>query len=333
MSNLIFNLSKSIRNPITTQIYKLINSLTFPGGEEHVRIHDTDMMKYLLKESTKVTLIGDMSSSSGIMKTIMFTNLLRSFDQNMKINFLAPYFPYARQDRRMTEGEPLSIKVFANLINQQKYHTVSIFDPHSDVTPALIDNVNVVDNIKFVEAVFDSLQLEHYNLDLSNTFIVSPDAGAEKKISKIAKHLAHHNVVYCTKQRDVLTGQIIATNIPLDVNLENKTCVIIDDIIDGGYTFIELAKGLKNRGVSKIYLVASHGIFSRGIDIFNDLIDDVFTTDSVSNIASTINLIDRLNFGNCGGCTNYTEKCRVVINIYYLLYKNYIMSRVRFIFK
>jgi len=63
-------------------------------------------------------------------------------------------------------------------------------------------------------------------------------------------------------------------------SLEGRTAIITDDICDGGYTFIKVAEQLKAKGASKVILFVTHGIFSKGLGVFDGLIDHVFTTDS-----------------------------------------------------
>ena len=63
-------------------------------------------------------------------------------------------------------------------------------------------------------------------------------------------------------------------------SLEGRTAIITDDICDGGYTFIKVAEQLKAKGASKVILFVTHGIFSKGLDVFEGLIDHVYTTTS-----------------------------------------------------
>ena len=85
------------------------------------------------------------------------------------------------------------------------------------------------------------------------------------------------------KERDLKTGQL--TNFKVfNEDLQNKTCFIIDDICDGGGTFVGTAEALKKIGAQKIILVVSHGIFSKGFDLEN--IDEIYTTDSYKEFLS-----------------------------------------------
>jgi ribose-phosphate pyrophosphokinase len=111
-----------------------------------------------------------------------------------------------------------------------------------------------------------------------NLALVSPDAGAEKKTRDIAMRLStiekKLDVFYATKIRDTLTGNITSTDIQGDLN--GRNLIIVDDICDGGQTFIELAKVLKNRGAEDVYLYVTHGIFSRGLAVLKNHFKKIF---------------------------------------------------------
>jgi ribose-phosphate pyrophosphokinase len=324
----ILNLSKSLKYNIPNgQNITNYKHFTFPGGEEHFRIDTTSSKTIedadLIRSADNMVIAADTLSSSGIMKTILATNAVRSINPKINITLFAPYFPYARQDRRMVMGEPFSLQVIANIINQQKYNVVEIFDPHSDVTPALIDNVSVIPNYPFVDNAFFKILFGNKYKNATHC-IVSPDAGAEKKIFSTVQNMFINNpnkvgsipVVCCTKERDVITGKILGSTIPdtSKFNFDNKVCTIVDDIIDGGTTFVKLAEKLKQRGAKGVNLIASHGILSGGNDNINGLkkhLDHIYITDSVNSInndfITTISLLDILNY-NDWYCTGKTRE-------------------------
>lgn len=243
-------------------------SFIFPGGEAHIKIQ--------LGSYDRVRIKTSLQNSNDIMTLLLATDALRGMNPTTEIDVLIPYIPYARQDRLMIPGEPLSAKVFANIINAQNYKWVTVFDPHSDVVTALLDNVITLSNTELVQSAL---------IDIGcSTVLVSPDAGAEKKIYKLASklHFGVTDIVRAGKVRDVRTGSIIATELFGDV--QNKNCVIVDDIIDGGRTFTELGTVLKKAGANKLFLVGSHGIFSKGTDVFNGLYDKIYISNSINKI-------------------------------------------------
>jgi ribose-phosphate pyrophosphokinase len=199
----------------------------------------------------------------------------------LKISYLLA----ARMDRIMLPGEPFSLQVVANLINQGGFDKVSIFDPHSAVTTNLINNATGINNHQFVNDVLKHYKNKYPN-DGINTFnLVSPDAGALKKIHQIAAATGGIPVVECGKKRDLTTGHLTGFTVFAE-NLEGRICFIIDDICDGGGTFIGIAKALKKLGAKKIILAVSHGIFSKGFPLDN--VDEIYCTDSYKTIIESI---------------------------------------------
>ncbi len=215
----------------------------FPGGEVHVIV---------TKPSVQVKAI--IKNSEDIMRLLLLNDALKRMGYFINELYI-PYFPYARQDRVCNKGEALSVKVMADLINTLGVTKVLILDPHSDVLMPLLDRC-VVTKPDLTSVIGDKL-------------VVCPDAGAEKRILKLKRPY-----VMATKVRDVETGDILETRLYGDV--EGRDCIIVDDICDGGRTFIELAKVLKAAGANTVDLYVTHGIFSKGMSVFGGLIDNVY---------------------------------------------------------
>jgi len=109
--------------------------------------------------------------------------------------------------------------------------------------------------------------------------LISPDGGALKKIYKVAEYLGGVEVIECSKKRDVKTGQLSGFRVYED-DLKGKHCMIVDDICDGGGTFLGLAEELRAKNAGALSLAVSHGIFSKGVEVLTDQFDYVFTTNS-----------------------------------------------------
>jgi ribose-phosphate pyrophosphokinase len=90
-------------------------------------------------------------------------------------------------------------------------------------------------------------------------------------------------VVECSKSRDVKTGKLTGFKVYAE-DLEGKDCLIVDDICDGGGTFIGLAGELKKKNAGNLYLAVTHGIFSKGFEELEKCFDKIFTTDSFKEI-------------------------------------------------
>lgn len=257
-------------------------SFTFNGGEPHIRIGE-------ITNPESVTVTHRLNSFNDLGLLCIAVDALKRMKVK-EIQLFIPYFPGARQDRVMVEGESLTIKVYADIINKLGANQVSIYDPHSDVTPALINNCKVISNHLFVKQLLPKLP--------SDVILISPDSGASKRIYSLAKSLKIKQVLECGKKRDVATGSLSGFKVPTD-NINQRSCLIVDDICDGGGTFLGLGKELKNKNAGDLYLAVSHGIFSNGLAELSKLYKQVFTTDSVKAIdSSSVHQIDLKNILN-----------------------------------
>lgn len=251
-------------NPFPGKREIQFQSFTFSGGEPHIKINpDFDV-------SEPVTITHRINSFNDFGLLLLAIDALKRMDVNL-INVFIPYFPAARQDRVMISGEPLSVKVYADILNSLKLNKVTVFDAHSEVTPALLDNCEVIPNHAFIAEVLEKIGKE--------VKLISPDGGALKKIYKVSEYLGGVEVVECSKSRDVKTGKLSGFKVYND-DLKGMDCLIVDDICDGGGTFVGLAEELKKKNAGKLYLAVSHGIFNKGFDVFQKDFEKIFTTNS-----------------------------------------------------
>jgi ribose-phosphate pyrophosphokinase len=243
----------------------------FSGGEINVKI-PTDLCQH-----DSICIEANIMDANGLMTLAMLKDALTRAAPYAEISLYMGYVPYARQDRVCNRGEALSIKVFCDMINAMKFKSVTILDPHSDVTPALLDRCFIVEPGKVLDRISIADDIFHGKYTL-----VAPDAGATKKVDKVAQHFGGLEVIQGMKKRDLKTGTLSGFTYTGDV--AGKDLLIVDDICDGGGTFLGLANQLNYGGAKSISLYVSHGIFSKGIDILLDgYIDYVYTTDSCNN--------------------------------------------------
>ena len=241
----------------------------FPGGELHITddwIQD--------RTSCPIKVIARIQSSDDLMKLMLFTNACKCTYGMIPDELVLPYIPYARQDRVANIGEALSIKVFSDILNSLNYSKVIVLDPHSDVSSALINNIVIIPQWKIWG---DYLNKQQEEGAISNFDLISPDAGALKKIYKLAEATMCKHIRVGTKHRDTITGKITGTSV--DGQAKNKLAIIVDDICDGGRTFIEVAKVIKEQ-YDELMLCVTHGIFSNGLSVLNEYYDIITCTNS-----------------------------------------------------
>ncbi|WP_458628738.1 ribose-phosphate diphosphokinase [Winogradskyella sp. PC D3.3] len=260
---MILNLDPSFR-PLGKAHNILFESFVFSGGEPHIKIHSD------LSAVSKITITTRLQSFNDLGLLLIAVDALRRMDVKT-IHLFLPYMPAARQDRVMIPGEALSVKVYADVINSLNLESVTVFDPHSEVTPAVLNHCKVIFNYTFIRSVIKAIN--------SEVTLISPDGGALKKIYNVSAYLGGLPVIECSKKRNVINGKLEGFKVYED-DLKGCNCLIVDDICDGGGTFIGLAKALKKRNAGKLYLAVSHGIFSKGLDVLNAHFEKIFTTDS-----------------------------------------------------
>lgn len=238
-----------------------VKEFTFAGGEEHLELPTVLKGERKYKE---VIIRAIIENSSDVMRLLLVCDAHKRKYPYSEILLVIPYFPYARQDRVCNEGEPHSLKVMSDLINSIGAKYVQVSDPHSDVVEALVNNLRIEHQRTLVPQRI-----------LRDKLLVCPDAGAEKKITKF-----NQSYIMCRKIRNPINGEILETKVDTDgYHITGRDLLIIDDICDGGRTFIEIAKVLREHKPKSIELYVTHGIFSKGFDVFKNLIDKVHYLD------------------------------------------------------
>lgn len=242
--------------------------LTFSGGEVQVRLTERQAA------AGPFFIRADLTDSAAIMELILLTDALRRrYGDDADLRLTCPYLPYARQDRVCAPGEALSLRVMCDLINAQRYREVEVWDAHSDVALALLDRAHSVPQEAFVSRISFGSEAQ----------IIAPDAGAMKKIAAVSK-VTGLPYIRADKTRDAATGEITGTQLYAPMG-GDWDALIVDDICDGGRTFIELAKVIRQHTKGSIVLYVTHGIFSRGLDVFDGLIDRVYTANAFPGAA------------------------------------------------
>lgn len=180
-----------------------------------------------------------------------------------------PFVPGARQDRLNPTGDALfTAKSVAQMLNARNLPSVTVLDPHSEVTPALIARCRVV-----------------HAADCINTppgkysAVVSPDAGAEKRALGVAKKLGIP-LIHAWKRRELSTGAISGFgHEPIAIPGRSRL-LVVDDICDGGRTFTGLADVI---GVGfDLHLYVTHGLFTQGTTELRSRYSHIYCTDSVA---------------------------------------------------
>ena len=242
--------------------YKLTQ---FSAGELHPQLQEYD----LLGKIESIIIKPRTYNPSFIVELSLLVNALRDeFPESVHFDLDLPYIPYSRQDRVCAVGDAFGLKVFADQLNSLNFRYVIIFDAHSDVSPALINNCinREVKNLFVLNPEFIS----------KYSHLVAPDAGAYKKVNSIASHFTLP-VIPALKTRDTVTGRLSNTVVVTE-GVENPTrLLVIDDLVDAGGTFLALGAKLKQAFPhTPIDLYVSHGIFAKGLNGLDKYYDSIY---------------------------------------------------------
>ncbi len=211
-----------------------------------------------------------------IIELALIADALRRSGAHM-ITAVIPYFGYSRKEKQSRPGEPISAKVVADLITSTGINKVVALDLHADAIVGFFD-VPVI-YLSALEVLSKRLKEEN----LIDPIVVSPDTGGVKRARNFASFLQAPLAVMekhrAVEKRD--TMEILS----MSGEVKGDTAILIDDVISTGGTILENAKALKEKGVKKIIVCATHGVFAGNAieKIEESPIDKVFITDSIEN--------------------------------------------------
>ena len=263
--NLSHKISKYLKN-------RLVNSSIrkFSDGEIYIEINENI-------RGNSIFIIQSVSSpaNDNLMELLLCIDALkRSSAKN--ITAVIPYFGYARQDRKVVPRTSISAKLVSNLITNSGADRVVTLDLHSGQIQGFFDIP--VDNL-FATPIF----ARHIKrkIKTKNMICVAPDVGGTARARALGKML-NVGLAIVDKRRPA-PGKSVVMNVI--GNVKDKTCIIVDDIIDSGGTIVNAAKILKQRGARDVHVYVSHGVLSGDAveKIRKSQIKNLVITDTIDN--------------------------------------------------
>ena len=220
----------------------------------------------------------DFENNEELVALIFLVKHLRDYDRDRKIELTMPYVPNARMDRVKHSDEVFTLKYFCEIINSLNFSKVYVLDVHSNVTLALLNNVEQVNVKDYICRAAAKVYADCKNIPVC----YFPDEGAMKRYSEFAEGAYAFGV----KKRDWDSGQILGIQIQNEEAIKGKDVLIIDDICSKGGTFYYSAKALKEAGAKNIYLYVSHleetvfeGDLWKSMTSSDPLIKTIYTAD------------------------------------------------------
>jgi ribose-phosphate pyrophosphokinase len=249
----------------------------FADGEAYVQIQENVRgCDVFVMQPTCRAVVGQSGKSTSVdehlMELLLMIDALKRASAR-RITAVIPYFGYARQDRKDKPRSPISSKLVADLLTTAGAHRALIVDLH---TPQLQGFFNIPVDHLFASPVL----VDHFRkLALPNLTVVSPDAGGVERARFFAKKVDAALAIVDKRRVEMNVAEIM--NVIGDV--DGRTCLIIDDLIDTAGTLVKTAAALIENGATSVYACASHAVLSGPAveNIRNSVIKEVVVTNTI----------------------------------------------------
>ena len=187
-----------------------------------------------------------------LMELLIIIDALRRASAN-RITAVMPYFGYAKQEKKTAGREPITARLVANLITTAGASRILTLDLHAAAIEGFFDIP--VDHLRAAPILADYFQ----TLNLGEVVIVSPDVGGVGRANEFRRRLGAATLAIVAKHRP---QQDVAEILEMVGEVQSKTAIIVDDLIQSGSTMIEAAEALLHRGARAVYACATHPVFA-----------------------------------------------------------------------
>ncbi|MFL6130464.1 MAG: ribose-phosphate diphosphokinase [Mycobacteriales bacterium] len=243
----------------------------FPDGEIYVRFEESvrGSDAFVLQSHTAPI-------NTWLMETLIMVDALKRASAK-RITIVTPYYPYSRQDKKHRGREPISARLVADLFKQAGADRIMSVDLHTAQIQGFFDGP--VDHLFALPLLTDYVEQKYAGAELT---VVSPDAGRLRVAERWTDRLGGCPLAFIHKTRDpMVPNQVVANKVVGEV--EGRTCVIVDDMIDTGGTIVKAADALFAAGARDVVVAATHGVLSGpAVDrLKNSRIREVVITNSV----------------------------------------------------
>lgn len=260
----------------------------FSDGEVNVELNENVRGKdvFILQPTCAPT-------NDNLMELIVMADALRRSSAS-RITAVVPYFGYARQDRRVrSQRVPISAKVVADILSGVGINRVLTVDLHAEQIQGFFDVP--VDNVYGSPILLDDITRQNY----PDQMVVSPDIGGVVRARAVAKRLNDADLAIIDKRRPKAG---VAQVMHIIGEVEGKTCLLVDDMVDTAGTLCKAAAALKAQGAAKVVAYCTHPVLSGpAVDnISNSDLDELVVTDTIplSEAAANCTKIRQLTLAN-----------------------------------
>lgn len=249
-----------------------VERFSYPAGERQVRL--TEDAIAMLKGVDRVIVSAILKSPEDIIDLALLRDAIQGVT-SVPCVLLIPYLPYARADRRFVDGDCEGILTFSKLLFSMSWHQIITLDVHSKRALECLPNYVNVGAESFIRQAIEDFALEH---GLNKLTVILPDKGAAARYQIPSFYGSNvYNIeieqVICDKVREPETGKLLGFSVPPITS----PAIIIDDLCDGGGTFLGIGASIDIRPLG---LYVTHGIFSKGLEALKTRFSNIFSTDS-----------------------------------------------------
>ena len=264
--DLAADIAKYLDVPLTEAEFR-----RFADNEIFVRINEN-----VRGEDVFVIQSTSYPANDHLMELLIMADALRR-SSAQRVTAVIPYFGYARQDRRTKARTPITAKLVANMIAEAGIERVLTMDLHATQIQGFFDIP--VDNL-YASPVFALDIMKHFEGELEDVMVVSPDVGGVARARELAKRI--NAPLSIVDKRREKPGEIAEMTVIGDVT--GKKCIIVDDICDTAGTLCKAAEILMNHGATEVHAYITHGVLSGPAveRVTNSVMKSLVITDSIA---------------------------------------------------
>lgn len=244
----------------------------FPDGEKYARVLSSGAEATVIQSTYK-------PQDENIVEALILGDALRERGFG-KLRLVVPYLAYSRQDRVTKEGEPVSVRAVMKALGIY-YDELCVVDIHNPRTLRFFPGKAV--NLSPARAI-----AEYFREKLGEGIVLAPDRGARERAKAVAERLGLEFSHF--EKRRISPTEVRMR--PVDIDVEGKNVLIVDDIISTGGTMIKAANLLREMSARRVFVAATHGVFSEGaIDRVGKVVDELAVTNTIPTPVSKISIV------------------------------------------
>ncbi len=242
----------------------------FPDGEMRVRLLQEVVDQEVVFLKSHINPV-----DSAVIETCFLIDALKRNGAGL-VTGIIPYLGYMRADHMFRTGEGVPLEAVISMLENMGLAKAVLVDPHSIRIPELFHIK--VENISALNVFADKIR--SMKLAKDSYSVVSPDMGGIRRIKQLSEMLDGAPYAAMEKNRDLETGDLVTNNVEGQIK---ETCFVVDDMISSGGTIVKAIPPLKKMGAKKIYVMATHAVFSDDAPKLLEACDTekVYVTDSI----------------------------------------------------